>query len=328
VRPGPEDDNLIAEPSAVPSGTAGPHWGRPEPDGGRVENTMHRSFVPGPAALLFAAAFLVAGCGSLADIARGLRKPQARVLRVEIEDLTFEAAALRADVEITNPNPVGIELAGYDYELAVEGRPLLAGAVEQKTALVAGGQSVIVVPVAVSFANLFSAVETAAGQEELAYRLSAGLSFDLPVLGRVRVPVATEGRLPVVRPPAVRVVSLRVPTLTLSGATLVLGLELENRNGFGLEVEGLQYSFSANGQAWASGSLMRPLAVGPRGSARLELEMRLGFASLGRSVYQLLASGGPIGYELEGALDIGTSLDLLPRASLPLELSGEIRLMR
>jgi LEA14-like dessication related protein len=254
------------------------------------------------------------------------------VLQVEIVTLSFEGVSLRADVELSNPNPIGIELAGYDYELAVEGHPLVSGTVEQRTAVAARGRSVIAVPATLRFAALSrsgaSIGEGRSGEDELPYRISAGLAFDLPVLGRIRVPVGTEGRLPLVRPPAVRLASLRVVALSLSGASLLLGLEVENPNGFGLSLEGMSYSFAGDGQRWASGALVRPLALAPRTGGQLDVDMQLGFASLGRTVYQRLAAGGALRYDLTGVLEVGTTLALLPRASIPVQLAGEIRLTR
>ena len=275
-----------------------------------------------------AAGALVAGCASLGELSRGIQKPQARIVGTAIETLSFEGAALRFDVEITNPNPVGIELAGFDYELVIEGEPFVSGKVDRRVGVAARGRSVVPVPVELTFQRVFDSVTRVAAQDEFAYALATGFSFDLPVLGRVRVPVSTAGTLPVVRAPRLRVSSLRVQSLSLSGASLVLAVEVENRNGFGLSLEGLDYAFAGNGQPWAAGSAARPLGLGPHALGRIDLSFQISFAALGRSAYQLLLGGGPLRYELQADLELGTSLPVLPKASLPLRLQGEVQVVR
>jgi LEA14-like dessication related protein len=271
---------------------------------------------------------LLAGCASLGGLAGGIRKPQARIVKTEIEALSFEGASLRFDVEITNPNPVGIQLSGFDYELSVEGTPLFSGRVDRSLGVAARGRSVVPVPVELAFRQVLDTDSTVAAQDEFAYGLVTGFSFELPVLGRVRVPVATAGTLPVVRAPGLKVTALRVQSLSLSGASLLLELEVENRNGFGLALQGLEYSFSVNGQPWASGAASRALSLEAHARDRTELAFQLSFAALGRSAYQLLVGGGSLRYDLQGALELATTLPLLPRARFPLDLQGDVRVSR
>ena len=274
-----------------------------------------------------AAGALLLGCASL-GLGRIIERPEARVVATVVESLSFEGVSLRFDVEITNPNPVGITLAGFDYDLAVEGTPFVAGRVDRTVGVAARGRSVVPVPVELAFENLYAAVRQVAEQDQFAYHLATGFSFDLPVLGRVRVPVSTAGTLPVVRVPRLRVSALRLDSLSLSGASLVLSLELENRNAFGMSLRGLEYSFAGNGQPWAAGAVERAVSLDPGGRGRVDLGFQISFAAVGRSAYQLLAVGGPLRYELLADLSLGTTLPLLPQASLPLRTEGELRVAR
>jgi LEA14-like dessication related protein len=148
------------------------------------------------------------------------------------------------------------------------------------------------------------------------------------VLGRVRVPVRTEGSFPVLRPPRLQVVSLRLNELSLSGASLDLDLELINRNSFRVFVESLEYRLQVDGRDWASGMRQERVRVPDNDSARLTIPVDLDFNALGRGVYQLILGGERLQYALEANIEVGTSLRELKQASLPFKLSGQLRIQR
>ena len=73
---------------------------------------------------------LLSGCESLRDAAEGMRKPQLRIASTELQALSFSGVTLVFNVEIRNPNPIGISLAGFDYQLQIEEDPFVSGEVE------------------------------------------------------------------------------------------------------------------------------------------------------------------------------------------------------
>ncbi len=282
-----------------------------------------RSSVRAVLAILVAAA--VAGCESLES---AIRKPTVEVAGFVIERLSFEDAAVRLDLKITNPNPIAIELAGFDYSLVIEGSELVKGTVDKKVGLRAGGSSVIPVPMSFRYDSMFAAVRALADKDETPYQITVGLAFDLPVLGKMKVTATHKGTLPVVHVPRVKVASVRLEGLTLQGASLVLGLELGNPNGFGLSLSSLDYRFSVSGQRWATGTSRRAVQIGARQSGRVDIPVNLDFASIGRSVRDTLQGRAPLAYSLSAKLAVGTTLPLLKSATVPVEVSGQIGITR
>jgi LEA14-like dessication related protein len=286
-----------------------------------------RHLFPPARVLAVVAAAALAGCASL-DPAKMIRKPTAEVVGVEIESVTFEQASLRLDVKVVNPNGIGIELAGFDYRLLVENAEVVRGKVDRRVSFPAGGSSVVPVPVTVRYENLIATVRALADKDESPYQVTVGLSFALPVLGTVRIPVENKGTLPVTRVPAVRVTSLRLDRMTLQGASLVLGLEISNPNGFGLGLASLEYRFAVSGRDWASGTSRRTSNIGARGSGQVDIPIDLDFGAVGRSVADVLAGRNPLAYALSARLGLSTTLPLLKNATVPIELNGQIGLTR
>ena len=278
------------------------------------------------AAVILAAAGLAA-CASL-DLSSMIRKPTLEIVGFEVERLTFEEAGLRLDVKVTNPNGVGIQLAGFDYSLVIEGAELVKGAVDHKVSLRANGSSVIPVPVSFGYKDLFAAVRALGDKDESPYELTVGFTFSLPVLDKVKVTAAHKGTLPVVRVPTVRVASLRLDGLTLQGASLVLRLELANANGFGLSLSSLDYRFAVANQSWATGTSRRAVQIGSRQKGLIDIPINLDFYAVGRTARDSLMSVAPLSYELSARLGVGTTLPLLKSATIPVELKGQVGILR
>lgn len=276
--------------------------------------------------LLFA--LLASGCESLRDVVDVMQRPEVRIVSTELEALSFSGLTLRFDVEIRNPNPIGISLSGFDYELQIEGNPFLSGEVDDKVAIAARGRSVVPLPVELGFEEITKTYAALEGKEEAAYQLSSGFSFDLPVLGRVRVPLQTNGSFPILRAPRLQVISLRLNEISLSGASLDLELELNNRNNFKIFIEAFEYRFQVDGREWVSGMRQERVRLSENDSARLTIPVDLDFAALGRGIYQLILGGERLQYSLQANVEVGTSLRDLKKALLPFTLTGQLRILR
>lgn len=277
--------------------------------------------------ILVAALAVLGGCASLGDLLV-FERPTATLDAVRVTGLSFEGAELTADITIENPNAVGISLTELSYQFDVEGSRVLSGTTPDGLTIEAFGESRVSVPLAVTFNEIRDVVRIAAGQWELAYVLTTTLSFELPVLGEVTIPLEQEGTLPVVRLPRVEVAELRLESIGFSGAQLQLSLEVENPNRFPLGFERLQYNFAVQDQTWIDGGTERGTTIGELGSERLDLGFSLSFASLGRSLRDLLLGDDEIRYLFAGALTVDPGLPLLPRTTLPYELRGAIPLSR
>jgi LEA14-like dessication related protein len=276
---------------------------------------------------------LIAGaCGlvlfSCASLEEVIRRPEVEVVGVQIENLTFRTARVRFDIKVTNPNPVGLQLAGYDYDLQIEGATFVRGSIDERVGLEPRGSSIVPVPVEVVYEDLLRTYSNLASRDEFAYRIAVGLSFELPILDRVRVSAAQEGRLPVIRIPRVRVRTLRLDSLTLQGADLTLVLRMNNPNAFGFVVRSLNYRFLISGNTWAIGATRVPVEVADRGQSVVELPFTVRFAEIGRSARDILSGRRPLGYSFEADLGLGTFHPLLGETVLPVRLSGEVGVSR
>jgi LEA14-like dessication related protein len=165
-------------------------------------------------------------------------------------------------------------------------------------------------------------------QDNSTYQINLGFSFDVPVLGVVNVPVSKSGELPLLKLPKVRLDALRVSRLSLTGAELILAVKLNNPNAFSMLIDHLQYQLDINERSWFSGDSRDSVQITEKGESIINIPVSISFLEVGRSAYQLLSGDRDLNYQFGGEIDLGTSIPLLQRVSLPFDQSGEIKVTR
>lgn len=148
--------------------------------------------------VLVPAMLALGGCTGLLGAA-GVEEPEVRVESTRLSGVTFQKADLDVRFRIDNPNSFGLQLAGLDYEIDVAGRTLFTGDRRESLSLRPEGVGFVDLPVTISYRELYDAARDLwrqRGSGDADYVLRAGLRFDVPVLGRIRVPVETGGELP------------------------------------------------------------------------------------------------------------------------------------
>ncbi len=257
-----------------------------------------------------------------------VREPSARVESLRITALSFSDVELTADIAIDNPNAIGVSLSSFSYDVLVEGNRLVSGREDTGLSIAAQASSNVTLPVVLSYEEIRRVVQASRQQDELAYAVSIDLSFELPVLGTVTLPVERDGLLPVVRLPRVAVTSLALESIGLTGAELVLGVQVDNPNGFAFDLSALDYQLTVQDQVWVAGEVDRGRTLTPRGTEEFNLAFSLSFSALGRAVRDVLLGDDEIRYEFDGAIAVAPELPLLGPTTIPLNLSGALPLQR
>jgi len=276
----------------------------------------------------FAVLVALTGCESLKRLGLSIERPTARVVGVDLNRLDFSEAELGARIAVDNPNPVGVAVAGFSYSFFVEGVEFLSGDQERGLTIDPFEEREIAFPVTVGFGNVVDTVIAVGEQDEADYVLSVDVRLDVPVLGRVTIPLRREGTFPIVRPPSVTVNDLVLESLGISGARLELTVEVENPNGFALTLESLSYSFAVQERIWVDGTTDRSRTIPANGTGEVGADFTLRFAEFGRTVRDLLLGDDPISYTFVAEARIDPDLDPLRTVVLPFTRSGVVDLRR
>ena len=268
-------------------------------------------------------------CAAARDVVtdRIIRPPSVRIVSAEITDLSFSGARLLFDVEITNSNPIGIMLDGFEYELFIENETFLSGRQDGRVEIAAGGTSVIPLPLAFEYADVYRTFENMVSNDGVSYGLVLRFFFDLPVLGMVEVPARIDGEVPLLKIPVIAPRSLRVARVGLSSADILLEITVDNPNSFSFEIPAFRYDLLVNGTRWAEGH-GEDLAVGEKKITVLSIPLTVRYREVSQSLNLLLSTGKEASCVLKGTVDIKTPLPLLGDVSLPFEVEADIPLTR
>jgi LEA14-like dessication related protein len=278
---------------------------------------------------LFGLAALSA-CSSLGSLAgqAGVERPQVAFTAARLTGLSFDRVDLQFDVTITNPNPLGVKLAGFRYDLSVNENTFLQGTEEQEVVIAARGESTVPIPLTLSFDHLYKTFQSLRQEDATTYLLQCAFLFDLPVIGTVELPASKGGDFPLPKIPAIDIQGIQVEQMSPLGAELVLGIAVDNPNAFSMILEGMQYQFEVNGLSWASGETGRRINIAEKGDGLVQIPISLDFVTMGASIYALLTEERPLDYQLQGDLDISSSLPLLGRTHIPFDRSGQTEVFK
>lgn len=148
-----------------------------------------------PLASLLLIALLQTGCQTTKEILNrmNVKEPGVSVTNVAVEKMSLVGVNFIFDVKIDNPNQVGIDLSGFDYDMLINGHSFVKGNQEQPVKIEPKGNSTVQIPLMIGFVDLFSVFSSLKKQGEASYQLTTGFHFDVPVLGKVRVPAEKTG---------------------------------------------------------------------------------------------------------------------------------------
>lgn len=127
-----------------------------------------------------------------------IQEPTVTIQNVSISNATIEQVSLLFDLNVDNPNNASFDLFSFDYEILLDGKPTLSGNQEVKQRIHAATATKIQVPLTLHLGSLYQNVLNLLSKpKDPNYLAKFQLYFDLPLLGRTRVPVSKEGTLPI-----------------------------------------------------------------------------------------------------------------------------------
>lgn len=277
-------------------------------------------------ALLFGLLPWLVTCTQLKQ--KAVKKPRISLLNARVTALNFSRIDLEFDLEIDNPNPIGIQLKSFRYDLSINHTPFLQGDRQSDLRIPAHRTSAVTLPLSIPFDDLYRLLSDLKNRDSAAYRLRGDFSVQLPVLGTITVPFHQEGKFPLLHVPTFRVLGISVRQVGFGGADLELNVQITNPNAFAFTVADFTYRIKLAQMNWIRGKLAKPLPISARGRSVARLPLHVNFARLGPVIQQIMRGKERLTYRVEGMAEVKTDYPLLPSVTLPLNFSGETKLSR
>jgi len=146
-------------------------------------------------------------------------KPTADVSAVHLASMDLKHADIVADILVTNPNPIPIPLVDIKYLIDSQDRKLLSGVIPDAGTIHAHGSEIIKVPLSLIYEDIKSTYSEIEPGSVLPYRVLVELIVDVPVIGRITVPVERTGEIPVPYKPQVDLQKIKFDQFSIEETT-------------------------------------------------------------------------------------------------------------
>jgi len=275
--------------------------------------------------LLLLFILLLTGCAELAKHAETV-KPTAQLTDTRLVNINFEQADLVFDLAVENQNPIAVNLAGLNYDFKIEDQSLVSGVTAQGVEIKPVSTSTVQLPVTLKFDDLKKLPGELWQQDRFAYQLDTKFVVDVPLLGKIAIPVSKTGELPVPKLPEIRITNIQLKNLSLTAAEVIAQVEIDNPNAFDLGFSDFNYQLSVNQQSWGQGVVNKSSSIPAKSRGAVEIPVKLNLASMGRTAYQVLSNRQSLDYHLSGGIALDTGIEMLRNFKMPLDISGKASL--
>jgi LEA14-like dessication related protein len=270
--------------------------------------------------ILLVVTCLIYGC---AILRKAIEKPTVDFQDFNITDIDFTSITTAFNFHLTNPNPVGVRLDGFEYQFVIEGNQFLSGNNPNRVGLAARGESNVSIPITLKYIDVYEAVTALAKNEgSIPYNISGKFFFNTPI-GRIPIPFSKSGELPVLKMPKISLANISLNNLSLRKADIIFNLKFENPNIFAIAFDNFSYNLSLNQQQLVEG-ITEHTQLEEKSTSTLQIPVSLNFLEIGRTAYSMLTQK-TVNYQLKGSVNLVTPFK---KIDLPYEQLGKIDLSR
>ena len=244
----------------------------------------------------------------------------------QVRDLTSSGLLLNFYVRIANTSASRYLLTKYDTRAVIERTEYLRleTALEQSISIEPKGETLIALPLKITYALLFQAVAGLENVPQVACQMTGLMTFIDEKKRQEKIPFAFAAEFPVFKDPEVIFSPVRLKDLTMGGADLVLGVTFRNGNAFDLTAERILYLIELGGQKVAEGTIreLNPWTAG--GEKHYSFPLLLDFFEMGGQLFPLLQVTAVEG-RISGQIEADT---VWGRVKIPIEKTVQVPVSR
>lgn len=280
--------------------------------------------------LLISLVLFLTQCAEFFDLLNqvSVQEPRVKIADVKMTGLSFNKVDLLFNIHINNPNSVGINLSGFDYNLLIEGNSFISGKQDEGLAIKANGSEIVHLPLSLIFMDIYNTFSKIKSLDSMKYDLQTGLSFNMPVLGEIRIPISKSGSVPSLKSPSISLKKLQMDKIKLTGADLTLKIKLDNPNAITFLLNSMDYQLNVAGTEWIKGNSKKVINVNAKEESIIDIPISLNFLNMGQSVYQLLKGDQTLNYNLSGNANLGSNLSIFNEYNMPFNQTGKTKILK
>ena len=243
-----------------------------------------------------------------------------------IQDFTLSGLSLVFYVNISNSSSSSYYLSKYDYRFVVNQQEYLRlqTSLPEQIEIGAKGDTLISLPVKITYAHLFEVVKEAEKYNRAQCYLTGGMTFSDGRREKGRIPFAFSGEFPIFKAPEVDIVSLDVHSMTIGGADLTFKISFNNSNVFELIVDRISFRLSLGEKPIGTGEISGDKNIESLDAKVFSLPLLVEFFDVGKDVYNALHQPSAL-CRVTGEVVIRT---IWGRLRIPFDKSKDIAISR
>lgn len=241
--------------------------------------------------------------GEKIEEAIGFGKPTADVAGIHIPSINLKKLEIVVDVLISNPNPVPIPLVDIDYLVESNGRKLVSGLIPDAGTIHAHGSETVKIPITIIYDDIKDTYDDIKPGSIIPYKIKVGLIADVPVFGKITLPLEKEGEIPVPYKPDVDLEKVEFDSFSFEETSATLHMKLENKNDFDLGLNALEYEVWLAEVSIVNAKLSKSAKVEKNGISYIELPVSFRPKDFGSALWDMIRGKGA-GYAMKGNLDL------------------------
>lgn len=235
----------------------------------------------------------------------GFGKPTADVTGIRISRINLEKADLVLDVLIKNPNPIPIPLVDINYSVESDGRKLVSGMIPDAGTIRARGSETVKIPVCLIYDDIKKTYDDIKPGSIIPYRIKVDLIVDVPVFGRLTLPLEKSGKIPVPYKPDIEVERIHFEKFSLEETIATLHLKLDNKNEFDLGLNDLDYQMWLSDVSIGGAELEKSAKITKNGISYIDVPITFRPKDFGSAMWDMIRGRGT-GYSIKGNMNVDT----------------------
>ncbi|GAB4825670.1 hypothetical protein Ancab_008543 [Ancistrocladus abbreviatus] len=255
--------------------------------------------------------------GEKIEGAIGFGKPTADVTGIHIPQINLEKAEIVVDVLIKNPNPVPIPLVDINYLIESDGRKLVSGLIPDAGTIHAHGSETVNIPVLLVYDDIKKTYNDIKPGSIIPYKIKVDLIADVPVFGRITIPLEKTGEIPIPYKPDIDVEKIHFERFSFEETLAVLHLKLENKNDFDLGLKALDYEVWLAGMNIGGAELEKSTKIDKNGISYIDLPVNFRPKDCGSALWDMIRGKGA-SYSMKGNINVDS-----PFGAMKLPISKE-----
>ena len=253
-----------------------------------------------------------------------LQEPIVSLHSVEMAKIDFNGAELLCKIQIDNPNPINIPFPEIGWELFLNNNSFINGVFKNNQRIKAQGTTLIDVPVRFNHIDVFKTFQSLMGNKQSAYKIALNPKITLPVIGDKTWHFEHSGNIPLLQILTLRAPSMRVESMDLTKAEILVTANVDNPNSFDFPPVKISYDYMVNRNSFIKGSTETASPVSASSTTPINFRFPVNYADLYRSFQSL--SSGEVPTVLSLTLDFGTTV--FGNDTFRIEIPGTLPLVR